>query len=99
MKTTELAWFAGFFDARGITMKQGVRINAVNFDNRLVLDIFQSRFGGHIGVTSSSSKKRQQRYWLLTGKKADEFLEAIRPYRLLDQAEEAHVQQILGRRK
>jgi len=77
----ELAWFAGFYDARGITTETQVRINALNLDDRLILDIFKDGFGGHVGVTSI--RKRQQLYWSLSGERMRQFLEAIEPYRIL----------------
>jgi hypothetical protein len=93
MKVTELAWFAGFFDARGIETETQVRVNAINFDDRLVLDLFKARFGGRIHITSH--RKRGQLYWLVTGQKMRDFLCAIQPYRILEEAETARANTFL----
>lgn len=92
--TVELAWFAGFFDARGLELPSGVRVNAINFEERLVLDMFKDTFGGHVNITTHKGTRRGQLYWLLTGKKAEDFLEAIQPYRLLEHIAWEHALQV-----
>lgn len=91
MKRTEveLAWAAGFFDGEGHSRAQGTKRSPRKYlqlhitqTDRQVLDRFDEAVGvsGVRGPYMSKGRIKPLFYWRVTGKKAVEVFESLRPY-------------------